>query len=74
MARPTTCNIKTKPKKTLYLSEETSGLMEQCRIDVAYKIRTQVEKTLFVNALIAVGANHIDEIINKLQGKDNEQV
>ena len=74
MARPTTCDIKTKPKKSFYLSEETSGLMEQCQIDVEYKLRRHVEKTSFVNVLIAVAADHIDEIINKFQGKDNEQV
>lgn len=74
MARPTTCDIKTKPKKSFYLSEETSGLMEQCQIDVEYKLRRHVEKTPFVNVLIAVAAGHIDEIINKFQGKDNKQV
>ncbi len=74
MARPTTCDIKTKPKKSFYLSEETSGLMEQCQIDVEYKLRRHVEKTSFVNVLIAVAADHVDEIINKFQGKDNEQV
>jgi hypothetical protein len=74
MARPTTCDIKTKPKKSFYLSEETSELMEQCQIDVEYKLRKHVEKTPFVNALIAVAADHIDEIINKFQGKDNKRV
>jgi hypothetical protein len=74
MARPTTCDIKTKPKKSFYLSEETSELMEQCQIDVEYKLRKHVEKTPFVNALIAVAAEHIDEIINRFQGNDNEQV
>jgi hypothetical protein len=73
MARPITCDIKTKPKKSFHLSEETSGVMEQCQIDVEYKLRRHIEKTSFVNALIAVAADHIDEIINRLQGKDNEQ-
>ena len=74
MARPITCDTKTKPKKSFYLSEKTSGLMEQCQIDVEYKLRRHVEKTPFVNALIAVAADHVDEIINKFQGEDDKQV
>lgn len=72
MARPITCDTKTKPKKSFYLSKETYRLMEQCQIDVEYKLRRHVEKTPFVNALIVIAADHIDEIINKLQDKDNE--
>lgn len=74
MGRPTTCDTKTKPKKSFYLSEETSELMEQCQIDVEYKLRRHVEKTSFVNTLIAVAVDHVDEIINKFHDEDKEQV
>jgi len=74
MVRPTTCDIKTKPQKSFHLSEETSELMEQCQIEVEYKLRRHVEKTPFVNVLIAVAADHVDEIINKFRGEDNKQV
>lgn len=73
MARPVTCDIKTKPKKTYHLSEETSRLMEQCHIGVEHSLGRRVEVTPFVNMLIVVGADHMDEIINKFRAKDREQ-
>ena len=73
MARPTTCDIKTKPKKTFYLSEETAGLMERCHIEVEHSLGRHIEVTHFRNVLITVATDHIDEITNKLRAKDSEQ-
>ena len=72
MPRPITCDIKTKPKKTYHLAEETVGLMERCHIEVEHSLGRHIEVTPFVNVLIAVGADHVDEITNKFRAKDSE--
>jgi len=72
MARPITCDIKTKPKKTYHLSEETIRLMERCRIEVEHDLGRHIEVTHFVNALIVVGTVHLNEIINKLRTEESQ--
>lgn len=74
MARPVTCDVKTKPKKTYHLSEETVSAMERCRIEVEHTLGKHVEVTPFVNVLIAVGAGHIDEITNKFRTKERDEL
>ena len=73
MARPVTCNIKIKPKKTYHLSEETIGLMERCHIDVEHSLGKHIEVTPFVNALIAVATDHMDEIANRFRPMEHQQ-
>lgn len=67
MARPVTCDIKTKPKKTYHLSEGTIRLMDRCRIEVEHSLGKHIEVTPFVNAVLAVGVDHIEEITNKFR-------
>ena len=71
MARPVTSDIKTKRKRTYHLSAENIRLMERCHIDVEHKLRNRVDVTKFVNSLIAVGLDHMDEIINRLLPEDS---
>lgn len=70
MPRRVTCDIKTKPKKTYHLSEETIRLMDQCRIDVEHSLRKHIEVTPFVNTVITVGVDHIEEITNKFRSSE----
>ena len=70
MARPVTCDVKTKPKKTYHLSEETVRLMDQCRIEVEHSLGKHIEVTSFVNVVIVIGVDHIEEITNKFRNSE----
>ena len=72
MARPVTCDIKTKPKKTYHLSEENVRLMDRCRIEVEHNLGRHIEVTTFVNTLIAIATEHINEITDKFRSKNQE--
>jgi len=67
VGRPPTSKIKERKKVNFYLKKEVDTLVEQQHIEVQSRLGRRVDKALFQEALVKVGLDRTDEVIELLR-------
>ena len=67
MGRPPTSKVKELKKVNFYLKQEVDNLIEQQHIQVQSSLSRKVDKILFLEALVKVGLDHTEKVIELLR-------
>ena len=67
MGRPPTSKVKERKKVNFYLKQEVDSLIEQQHIQVQSSLSRKVDKILFLEALVKVGLDHTEKVIELLR-------
>lgn len=67
MGRPPTSRVKERKKVNFYLKKEVDRLIEQRHIEVQGSLSRRVDKILFLEALVKVGLDHTEEVLELLR-------